>query len=128
HEQGDEEGVDAARAPRLPKVAVIGRPNVGKSTLINRLVGSNRLITSPEPGTTRDSILVPCERNGKEFLLIDTAGIRRRARVSEAVEKFSIVQSLQAIEDAGAVIAMIDARDGVTRSEEHTSELQSREK
>ena len=102
------EGVGAAREPRLPKVAVIGRPNVGKSTLINRLVGSNRLVTSPEPGTTRDSVLVPCERGGKQFLLIDTAGIRRRARVSEAVEKFSIVQSLQAIEDAGAVIARED--------------------
>ena len=67
-----------------PKVAVIGRPNVGKSTLINRLLGENRLITSPEPGTTRDSIHVPCERDGKKFVLIDTAGIRRRARVPKA--------------------------------------------
>jgi GTP-binding protein len=110
---------DAGRTPRLPKVAVIGRPNVGKSTLINRLVGSNRLITSAEPGTTRDSVLVPCERDGREFLLIDTAGIRRRARVSEAVEKFSIVQSLQAVEDAGAVIALLDAREGVTDQDLH---------
>ena len=98
---------------------MIGRPNVGKSTLINRLLGSNRLITSPEPGTTRDSVLVPCERDGRKFVLIDTAGIRRRARVSEMIEKFSIVQSLQAIEDAGAVIALLDARDGVSDQDLH---------
>jgi GTP-binding protein len=102
-----------------PKLAVIGRPNVGKSTLINRLLGANRLITSDEPGTTRDSILVPCERDGRKFVLVDTAGIRRRARVSEAVEKYSIVQSLQAIEDAGAVVAVLDAREGVTEQDLH---------
>jgi GTP-binding protein len=102
-----------------PKVAVIGRPNVGKSTLINRLLGENRLITSPEPGTTRDSIHVPCERDGRKFVLVDTAGIRRRARVTEAIEKYSIVQSLQAIEDAGAVIAVIDARESVTDQDVH---------
>jgi GTPase len=107
---GDEQG---------PKVAVIGRPNVGKSTLINRLLGENRLITSPEPGTTRDSVHVPCERDGDKFVLIDTAGIRRRARVSEAVEKFSIVQSLKAIEDAGAVIAVLDARESVSDQDAH---------
>jgi GTP-binding protein len=102
-----------------PKVAVIGRPNVGKSTLINRLLGENRLITSPEPGTTRDSIHVPCERDGKKFVLVDTAGIRRRARIEEAVEKFSVVQSLKAIEDAGAVIAVLDARENVTDQDVH---------
>ena len=104
---------------RRPKVAVIGRPNVGKSTLINRLIGDDRLVTSPEPGTTRDSILVPCERDGHAFTLIDTAGIRRRSRVSETLEKFSIVQSLQAIEDARVVIALLDARAGVTDQDLH---------
>jgi GTP-binding protein len=113
---GDEEAVDEDQGP---KVAVIGRPNVGKSTLINRLLGENRLITSPEPGTTRDSIHVPCERDGKKFVLVDTAGIRRRARVDEAIEKFSIVQSLKAIEDAGAIIAVLDARESVTDQDAH---------
>lgn len=102
-----------------PKVAVIGRPNVGKSTLINRLIGSERLVTSDVPGTTRDSIVVPCERDGRKFALIDTAGIRRRARVNEAVEKFSVVQSLKTIEEAGVVIALLDAREGVTDQDLH---------
>jgi GTP-binding protein len=117
-----DEAADAAlEAEQGPKVAVIGRPNVGKSTLINRLLGENRLITSPEPGTTRDSIHVPCERDGKKFVLVDTAGIRRRARVAEGqvVEKYSVVQSLQAIEDAGAVIAVLDARENVTDQDMH---------
>src|SRR6185312_2678222 len=82
-----------AETEQGPKVAVIGRPNVGKSTLINRLLGENRLITSPEPGTTRDSIHVPVERDDTKFVLVDTAGVRRRARVSETVEKYSVVQT-----------------------------------
>lgn len=102
-----------------PKVAVMGRPNVGKSTLINRLLGTNRLITSDEPGTTRDSVYVQADRNGERFVLIDTAGIRRRARVSEAIEKYSIVQGLKAVEDAGAVIALLDARAGITDQDTH---------
>jgi GTP-binding protein len=110
---------EAEDAEQGPKVAVIGRPNVGKSTLINRLLGENRLITSPEPGTTRDSIHVPCERDGKRFVLVDTAGIRRRPRVTEAIEKYSVVQSLQAIEEAGAVIAVLDARENVSEQDVH---------
>jgi GTP-binding protein len=103
----------------LPRLAVIGRPNVGKSTLINRLIGSERLVTSPCPGTTRDSIVVPCEREGHRFYLIDTAGIRRRARIDEAIEKYSVVQSLRALEEASAVIVLLDAREGVTDQDLH---------
>ena len=102
-----------------PRLAVVGRPNVGKSTLINRLIGSDRLVTSPEPGTTRDSIVVPCEREGYRFDLIDTAGIRRRSRIDEGVEMFSVVQSLKAIEEAGVVIVLLDAREGVTDQDLH---------
>jgi GTP-binding protein len=111
---------DAAGAEDAgPKIAVIGRPNVGKSTLINRLVGANRLVTSPEPGTTRDSILVPSEREGRRFVLVDTAGVRRRARVHSTHEKFSVVQTLKAIEDSRVVIALLDAREGVTEQDLH---------
>jgi GTP-binding protein len=114
-----DEADPTAETEHGPKVAVIGRPNVGKSTLINRLLGENRLITSPEPGTTRDSVNVPVERDDRKFVLVDTAGIRRRARVSEAIEKYSVVQSLKAIEEAGAVIAVLDARENVTDQDVH---------
>lgn len=110
---------DAGHSAEGPHVAVVGRPNVGKSTLINRLLGSARLVTSAEPGTTRDSVLVPCERGEEKFVLVDTAGIRRRARVSESIEKFSIVQSLRAIEDAGVVIVLVDAQEGITDQDLH---------
>lgn len=98
-------------------IAVIGRPNVGKSTLINRLIGEERLVVFDHPGTTRDSIIVPFERDGRRYELIDTAGVRRRARVNEAIEKFSIVKALQAMERAGVVIAVIDASEGVTEQD-----------
>jgi GTP-binding protein len=96
------------------RVAVVGRPNVGKSTLVNRLLGEDRMIASDVPGTTRDSIAVALERDGKRYTLIDTAGIRRRARVEEAVEKFSVIKSLQSVEAAEVVVLMLDAGEGVT--------------
>ncbi len=96
------------------RVAVVGRPNVGKSTLINRMIGEDRLVAFDLPGTTRDSIAVPFERDGNTYTLIDTAGIRRRRSVREAVEKFSIIKALQAIDEANVVISVLDAREGVT--------------
>ena len=100
-------------------IAVVGRPNVGKSTLVNRLLGEERVIVFDEPGTTRDSIYIPFERDGKQFTLIDTAGMRRRSRVSETIEKFSVVKSLQAIEKANVVIYMIDASEGIADQDAH---------
>ncbi len=95
------------------RIAIIGRPNVGKSTLVNRLLGEERVIASEEPGTTRDSILVPFERDGRRFLLIDTAGVRRRARVEDVVERASVAKTLQAIDEAHVVILVLDAQDTV---------------
>jgi len=99
------------------KVAVIGRPNVGKSTLINRLLGEDRLIAFDQPGTTRDAVFVPFERNGQKYTLIDTAGVRRRARVEEAIEKFSVIKALQAVDSANVVIGVIDAHDTVAEQD-----------
>jgi len=99
------------------RIAVVGRPNVGKSTLINRLLGEERLVVFDQPGTTRDSVAVPFERNDRKYVLIDTAGIRRKARVHEAIEKFSIVKALQAIEQAEVVISVLDAQEGVTEQD-----------
>ena len=113
------EDTEASGRLEGPRLAVVGRPNVGKSTFINRLLRSERLVTSAEPGTTRDSVLVPCRRGDREFILVDTAGIRRRARVHNSVEKFSVVQSLQAIEDSGVVVLLVDAREGVTEQDLH---------
>ncbi len=109
------EADEASAAPeeRRTRIAVIGRPNVGKSTLINRLLGENRLVAYDRPGTTRDAVLVPFERDGERFALIDTAGMRRRSRVEETIEKFSVIKTLQAIESAHVVIIVIDARDAV---------------
>ena len=100
-------------------IAIVGRPNVGKSTLVNRLLGEERVVVFDEAGTTRDSIYIPFERNGQKFTIIDTAGVRRRSRVSLMVEKFSIIKSLQAIEKAHVVIYLIDAQEGVTDQDAH---------
>ncbi|MGZ8189898.1 MAG: ribosome biogenesis GTPase Der [Methylococcaceae bacterium] len=100
-------------------IAVVGRPNVGKSTLVNRLLGEERVIVFDEPGTTRDSIYIPFERNGKMFTLIDTAGMRRRSKIAESIEKFSVIKSLQAIEKSHVVIYLIDASEGITDQDAH---------
>ncbi len=97
-----------------PMVAVIGRPNVGKSTLINRLVGEERVVAFDQPGTTRDTISVPFERHGKHYTLIDTAGVRRRGKVHQAIEKFSVIKALEAIEKSQVVILVIDAQEDLT--------------
>ena len=99
------------------RIAVVGRPNVGKSTLINRIIGEDRLVVFDQPGTTRDSVSVPFEANDRKYELIDTAGIRRKSRVHEAIEKFSIVKALQAIERAEVVIAVLDAQEGITEQD-----------
>ncbi|MFO1418021.1 MAG: ribosome biogenesis GTPase Der [Methylotetracoccus sp.] len=96
------------------RVAVVGRPNVGKSTLVNRILGEDRVVVYDQPGTTRDSIYVPFEKDGQRYVLIDTAGIRRRAKVFEAIEKFSVIKAFQAVEDSHVVIYLIDASEGVT--------------
>ena len=100
-------------------IAVVGRPNVGKSTLVNRLLGEERVVVFDEAGTTRDSIYIPFERNEQKFTLIDTAGMRRRAKVSLVVEKFSIIKALQAVEKSNVVIYLIDASEGITDQDAH---------
>ncbi len=101
------------------KVAIVGKPNVGKSTLINRLLGEERVVVMDMPGTTRDSIFIPFEHQEQRYTLIDTAGVRRRKSVNEAVEKFSVIKTLQAIDESNVVIMMIDAREGVTDQDLH---------
>jgi GTP-binding protein len=106
-------------APDVIKLAVAGRPNVGKSTLINTWLGEERLVAFDLPGTTRDAISVPFERQGQRFELIDTAGLRRKGKVFEAIEKFSVVKNLQAIESAHVVLLLLDATQGVTDQDAH---------
>lgn len=103
----------AAEADDGIRVAIVGRPNAGKSTLVNRLLGEERVIASDQPGTTRDSIRIALERDGKRYTLIDTAGVRRRARIEDALEKFSVIKSLQSVEAAHVTVLMLDAREGV---------------
>ncbi|TAJ92553.1 MAG: ribosome biogenesis GTPase Der [Gammaproteobacteria bacterium] len=107
---------DIGPAEGLP-ITFIGRPNVGKSTLINRILGEERLLTSAEPGTTRDSISIPFRRQGRDYRLIDTAGVRRRARVTDAIEKFSVVKTLAAMDAAAAIIVVLDATEAVTEQD-----------
>jgi GTP-binding protein len=114
--EGEAEEPEEARSI---KVAVVGRPNVGKSTLVNTLLGEERVIAFDEPGTTRDAIRIDFERNGKRYTLIDTAGVRRRGKVSEPVEKFSVIKTLQAIEDANVVVLLLDAADGISEQDAH---------
>lgn len=107
-----------ARLQSLPiKLAIVGKPNVGKSTLTNRILGEERVVVYDQPGTTRDSIFIPMQRDEREYILIDTAGVRRRRKVSDAVEKFSIVKTLQAIEASNVVLLVVDAREGISEQD-----------
>ena len=113
----DEEKSDAVR------VAIVGRPNVGKSTLINTLLGEERVIAFDAPGTTRDSIEIDFERGGRKYVLVDTAGMRKRGKVFEAIEKFSVIKTLQAVEDANVVILMVDAQADVSDQDAHIADF-----
>ncbi|MCW8880152.1 MAG: ribosome biogenesis GTPase Der [Kangiellaceae bacterium] len=109
--------LEAEESDQGPKLAIIGRPNVGKSTLVNRMLGEDRVVVYDMPGTTRDSIYIDMERRDKKYTLIDTAGVRKRGKVHEAVEKFSVLKTLQAINDANVVIMIFDAREGITEQD-----------
>ncbi|MBQ0930867.1 ribosome biogenesis GTPase Der [Ideonella sp. 4Y16] len=115
----DDDADDEDEADKPIRLAVAGRPNVGKSTLINTWLGEERLIAFDMPGTTRDAIRVPLERDGRRYELIDTAGLRRKGKVFEAIEKFSVVKTLQAIADASVVVLMVDATQGVSEQDAH---------
>ena len=112
---GDKESTDDDG----PKVAIVGRPNVGKSTLVNTLLGEERVIAFDLPGTTRDAISIPFERGGKRYTLIDTAGLRRRGKVFEAVEKFSVIKTLQAIQEANVIVLVLDAAQDISDQDAH---------
>lgn len=106
-------------ADKHPKIAIVGRPNVGKSTLVNALLGEERVVVFDQPGTTRDSIYIDFERAGKRYTLIDTAGMRKRGQVDEAAEKFSVIKTLQSIADANVVILVLDARQDIAEQDAH---------
>ncbi len=118
-ESEEREVEDTDDGPRRIKIAIVGRPNVGKSTLVNTLLGEERVIVFDQPGTTRDSIHIDFDRSGKHYTLIDTAGLRRRGKVFEAVEKFSVVKTLQSIADANVVILVLDARSEISDQDAH---------
>ncbi|MBR7798833.1 ribosome biogenesis GTPase Der [Undibacterium fentianense] len=111
-----DENLDAAKGI---KIAIVGRPNVGKSTLVNTLLGEERVIAFDMPGTTRDSIEIPFERDGQQYTLIDTAGIRRRGKVFEAIEKFSVVKTLQSVSEANVVLLLLDAQQDISEQDAH---------
>ena len=113
------EAADEPREDEGPRIAVVGRPNVGKSTLINTLLGEERVIAFDQPGTTRDAIAVPFERHGRHYTLIDTAGLRRKGKVFEAVEKFSVIKTLQSIEEANVVVLVLDADQDISDQDAH---------
>ncbi|HZW50494.1 MAG TPA: ribosome biogenesis GTPase Der, partial [Rudaea sp.] len=115
--QADPDALAAESANDGVRVAIVGRPNVGKSTLVNRLLGEERVVVSDVAGTTRDAIHVRLERDGKRYTLIDTAGVRRRARVEEAVEKFSVIKTLQSIAAANVAVVLLDAHEGVSEQD-----------
>ena len=114
-----EDGEKDAPEESGPKVAIVGRPNVGKSTLVNTLIGEERVIAFDMPGTTRDAIEIPFERGGKAYTLIDTAGLRRRGKVFEAVEKFSVIKTLQAIQEANVAVLVLDAAQDISDQDAH---------
>ena len=130
HGEGVRELIEEALAPfpeaqetavesQSPRIAVVGRPNVGKSTLINALLGEERVIAFDQPGTTRDAIAVPFQRKGRDYILIDTAGLRRKGKVFEAIEKFSVIKTLQSIEEANVVILVLDASQDISDQDAH---------
>lgn len=110
---------EESSSSRHPKIAIVGRPNVGKSTLVNTLLGEERMIVFDQPGTTRDSIYIDFTHHGKQYTLIDTAGLRRRSQVHETIEKFSVIKTLQTIEDANVVILVLDARNEISDQDAH---------
>ncbi len=116
-EKGEEGGAAHPAGPRRIRVAVVGRPNAGKSTLINTLLGEERLIAYDQPGTTRDAVAIDFERGGRPYTLVDTAGVRRRGKVTDVIEKFSVVKTLQAIEDCNVCVLMLDALEGVAEQD-----------
>ncbi len=118
-EQEDEASDEDAVQAKGIKISIVGRPNVGKSTLVNRMLGEERVVVYDQAGTTRDSVYIPYERFGQEYTLIDTAGVRRRGKVKEAIEKFSVIKTLQAIEDANVVVMVFDAREGIVDQDLH---------